>query len=522
MPPRGSAEGITVPAGDPDALRRSASQLQAVSERLAASQRRLAAMPSALTSWLGPGSSAFAQLSGQQASALQAPSFSALNASLQASLTADEVEAAQSKAWRAIERALEERKAINQAKADIKQAKADEQTARGEMAIAAATRDAARSQALGAVADVVTGGGAGAALSAAADAADREYQRAEKALQEAQRRERLAHGRLERAETELERARRAGHDAAESAQTAGSVMQGALIGAHGALVSPGAPAYGQVAAAAGIPRPKPPKTSVPVSQREPPSSWPGWAKSMFKIGRGEVTAVQGVWNLGRGAVEHPDRVPGAIWHFGEHTATDPLGTGKALIGYDELAAGRYEDWIGQMGIAALSGGAGGKFAGRRMDFGRADLGRRPGTPPSKLSAATRAALAGDYPKGVRFTRAGYPVLTPYAKETVHLEGLNGTNVDFRRADAEFHRAHTPEGYTWHHVEDGKTMELVPTPLHQKVAHTGSAAALKAGHLSPVSPGGALTPFERGLGRAGAGGGFAAGPFAAPPPPGSGP
>lgn len=36
------------------------------------------------------------------------------------------------------------------------------------------------------------------------------------------------------------------------------------------------------------------------------------------------------------------------------------------------------------------------------------------------------------------------------------------------------------GYTWHHVEDGKTMMLVPTDLHQAVRHTGGAALLRKG------------------------------------------
>ncbi|MCC8399132.1 MAG: HNH endonuclease [Rickettsia endosymbiont of Platyusa sonomae] len=32
--------------------------------------------------------------------------------------------------------------------------------------------------------------------------------------------------------------------------------------------------------------------------------------------------------------------------------------------------------------------------------------------------------------------------------------------------------------TWHHVEDGKTMQLVPEELHIKVRHTGGAALLR--------------------------------------------
>ena len=31
---------------------------------------------------------------------------------------------------------------------------------------------------------------------------------------------------------------------------------------------------------------------------------------------------------------------------------------------------------------------------------------------------------------------------------------------------------TPKGWTWHHCEDGKTMQLIPTDLHRKIGHDG--------------------------------------------------
>jgi len=43
----------------------------------------------------------------------------------------------------------------------------------------------------------------------------------------------------------------------------------------------------------------------------------------------------------------------------------------------------------------------------------------------------------------------------------------------------------PEGYIWHHVEDGKTMQLVPEKLHRKIPHTGGAALLRAGAVKPA-------------------------------------
>ena len=37
-----------------------------------------------------------------------------------------------------------------------------------------------------------------------------------------------------------------------------------------------------------------------------------------------------------------------------------------------------------------------------------------------------------------------------------------------------------KGYTWHHLEDGKTLILVPTELHEAYKHTGGASLLRAG------------------------------------------
>ena len=36
------------------------------------------------------------------------------------------------------------------------------------------------------------------------------------------------------------------------------------------------------------------------------------------------------------------------------------------------------------------------------------------------------------------------------------------------------------GYTWHHLEDGKTMILIPTELHEAYRHTGGDSFLNHG------------------------------------------
>ncbi|MGK8208888.1 HNH endonuclease [Burkholderia cenocepacia] len=36
----------------------------------------------------------------------------------------------------------------------------------------------------------------------------------------------------------------------------------------------------------------------------------------------------------------------------------------------------------------------------------------------------------------------------------------------------------PDGYVWHHVENAKTMFLIPQDLHNAVRHTGGVAVLQ--------------------------------------------
>ena len=90
-------------------------------------------------------------------------------------------------------------------------------------------------------------------------------------------------------------------------------------------------------------------------------------------------------------------------------------------------------------------------------------------------------LATKYPNGVVFNNEGFPDFSPYAKIKVKIDGLKGnTTTDFTAANKAVGLKETPGGYTWHHVEDGRTMILVPTDLHQAVRHTGGAALTKKG------------------------------------------
>lgn len=77
-----------------------------------------------------------------------------------------------------------------------------------------------------------------------------------------------------------------------------------------------------------------------------------------------------------------------------------------------------------------------------------------------------------YPKGVNFSNEGFPKFEPYSIKKVTINNLEGdTYYDFIKANDAAGYSSTPMGYTWHHVEDGKTMQLVPSDLHGAVRHT---------------------------------------------------
>jgi hypothetical protein len=104
----------------------------------------------------------------------------------------------------------------------------------------------------------------------------------------------------------------------------------------------------------------------------------------------------------------------------------------------------------------------------------------------KTYELTEPELAAKYPNGVPFKELGFPDFSQYtysengvrAEVQIAMQGNReyGPNGDFANANeaAGFARSRsgTPEGYTWHHVEDRTTMQLVPFDLHFNVGHYG--------------------------------------------------
>ena len=85
---------------------------------------------------------------------------------------------------------------------------------------------------------------------------------------------------------------------------------------------------------------------------------------------------------------------------------------------------------------------------------------------------------------VLYNSNGYPDFSPYKMTQANdVAGMTGVySHDAALANAKVGLKSTPEGYVWHHVEDGKTMQLIPQDIHQHFPHTGGASGLRNGTL----------------------------------------
>ena len=84
-----------------------------------------------------------------------------------------------------------------------------------------------------------------------------------------------------------------------------------------------------------------------------------------------------------------------------------------------------------------------------------------------------------YPESVRFDRNGYPDFSPYAKKKISSNELTGQYAnDFSIANQKAGYSSTPEGFTWHHHQNGRDMLLVPKDLHHAVRHSGGRSYLQ--------------------------------------------
>ena len=125
------------------------------------------------------------------------------------------------------------------------------------------------------------------------------------------------------------------------------------------------------------------------------------------------------------------------------------------------------------------------YDGWQYDASDSSLAARGTVPTIGGRAPINSKYAGQtHPSGVRFNDQGFPDFGPHSKAQVQIDGLTGNpRIDNRLANqaAGFgDSTKAPKGYVWHHVEDGRTMQLVPIDIHTATRHTGGAAVIRSG------------------------------------------
>ena len=92
-------------------------------------------------------------------------------------------------------------------------------------------------------------------------------------------------------------------------------------------------------------------------------------------------------------------------------------------------------------------------------------------------------LAFKYRKPIRFNKYGYPDFSKYSKMDIKTSKLTGNHSKDVRIVEKIVKQKHPKwkkrvGYTWHHHQDTKTMQYIPTDLHSAIPHSGGASRLK--------------------------------------------
>jgi Domain of unknown function (DUF4150)/DNase/tRNase domain of colicin-like bacteriocin len=228
--------------------------------------------------------------------------------------------------------------------------------------------------------------------------------------------------------------------------------------------------------------------------------------------------------LGRGAIDVGGLFVGGVGAAGKAgEAADVAGkvgeAANAVGKAGEIAntagkLGETADAAGQAGKAAETGAAAAKGAdategvadagnaaepagdGTKIQKGKAKKPRKPREPrqyEKKVvndDGSVTYTLKTENGELVNVTyKNGYPDFSPYkydgdlGESEVKIDMTGNNNADFKQANqqagfgpgANDH----PDGYTWHHNEDGTTMQLIQSDVHDAAPHTGGASVARA-------------------------------------------
>lgn len=109
--------------------------------------------------------------------------------------------------------------------------------------------------------------------------------------------------------------------------------------------------------------------------------------------------------------------------------------------------------------------------------------------------------------GVKIKSNGHPDFSSYSESTVQISMKGNRTSDFDAADAQALRTNQPtkaqmeqatgQSWTWHHHENGRTMELVPFELHNRLYHKGGVHNTNKGGTFSTKGGGTSSDLGNG-------------------------
>jgi hypothetical protein len=477
-------QGMAVPEGDPDGLARTATGFSQVAAATAVAATRLDAMPSQAGSWIGRASVAHASMCLTNAAAARQAGEAATIVTLATERYAKDLQIARRKARLAIRDARDAQERIDRAKDEISDAQG---------------RAAEASRRIDWATHILMVTSASGEPSVAAEA---ELAAAGRDLDKAQEDERRARRQLERAQDDLDEAKQRWREADQDATDAARAAAAGFSQAAALLPSFVTPP----------PPPPPPEPEEDKPWWEDAAGWTGDQVTGF--GKG---AWEGVKGLGEaGAMAYRASPVNALIDQDSFTRQwDQIGAGasyawhnpgefaKQVVNAEDLANGRIGEWLGGLAPdAVLAVGTAGTGVAVTRGARVAKVIEKGTPPPSTVLKVggrnpinSRYAgqkfplpddLAAQYPKGVTFRETGFPEFTPHREGHAVIDGLTGRiDTDSRMANKAVELDETPEGWTWHHVEDGRTMELIPSDLHGAVRHTGGAATIRHGQVGEI-------------------------------------
>jgi hypothetical protein len=103
-------------------------------------------------------------------------------------------------------------------------------------------------------------------------------------------------------------------------------------------------------------------------------------------------------------------------------------------------------------------------------------------PGATLNAVYHPPTLSDMPAfagGMFYDQHGFADFTPYSEVNVHIAATESILENVQQANAAVGFEDTPEGYVWHHHQDGRTMMLLPIPIKIAAPHTSGLPIIRA-------------------------------------------